>query len=150
MGEYYFRAFAANMDGYSYSDQKELSGGGIDTSIVPCNPGFNMLHLEPSWGLPDEEFYDVDPAEQYGLEWSLTATTNSRTVRFEFGSRPLGIFTTCGDSSPGKGYVRIMVDCRPVAAKAKVYIKELTDTSFDVWLCSGEIMDGLNMKVSMR
>jgi len=150
VSKYYFRAFAANEDGYAYSDVKELSGGGIDTAIIPCSLAFNTLRLEPSWGQPDEIFSVVEEAEYNGLGCRFSAHTGSRSVHFTFGSRPLGIFTTSEASSPQPGYVWILMGGYTIAAGTKVYIKQLTETSFDVWLCNARVMDGSGRTLSLR
>src|SRR5215475_7081846 len=83
---YYFRAWAANENGYSYGDIIYLDSIHATPVVAPCSLTANSLILSGSG--PTETFYNV-VYPTYGIDtWDFSASTGSTSMDFRFGEMP--------------------------------------------------------------
>jgi hypothetical protein len=137
--KYYFRAFAANQDGYSYGDVLPVSNASLDSNIIPCHPEINTISMNGTFPVT-EHFYDVTEVYQSTLTWGMEASANSMTMYFKFGNYPIsGIYQTWENETSADGFVNIRVNGFTVNSGAKVYVKQAGPDAFDIWICDAVV-----------
>lgn len=133
---YYFRAFATNDYGYSYSNIIKLDSVIAPAVTAPCSLTANTVNI--GGGNPNYSYYSIGAPDSYHY---FSASSSGGTVHFQFGSGlTTGIYHTTTDTSPGAGQVNVSFYfgfiSGALSTGSNVYVNKLGPNSFDIRICS--------------
>jgi hypothetical protein len=136
---YYFRAWAANGNGYAVGSVIKLQGIIAASVTPPCSQTMNTVNI--GGGQPTATYYSVtSPTESLG-HYSFTGTSSGGpTVHFEFGSAiTTGIYTT-SNGSPGAGQVYVDFysgfTSGALNSGSSVYVNTVSPGVYDITICN--------------
>jgi len=139
---YYFRAWAVNEWGYTYSNILSLDSIVAQPVDPPCAPSMNTIDFIVGVGGGNEVFDNVDEPMHGFKTWDFRAwTTGSGIIDFSFGSAPhTGVYTSTSgppEDIPNGVYLYVQYGAGGGAALSDqpVYVKEITPSLWEVTLC---------------
>ena len=127
MKTYYFRAFAANTNGYAIGNSVSAANIAFDTAQIPCHPASQYLVLT-GVSNQDEPYSYVTAITQSGTGYELMAYTGDHELDITFGQYPTsGIYTTANTS--------VTVDGVAVTGSANIYVQQISSGVADITIC---------------
>lgn len=152
---YYFRAFAANANGYAYGNPVVIENVIIDPFIIPCKPAADSIYVTGSLRKDRERTYGT-PGIRQTDGWEVKAYYNSYVLTFAFDNYPIqGEYELTDASYPVDRYVQVMLS-GPMTfgtvldGGTKLYIKPIDADHFELSMCDAVLSFGDNYKISTR
>lgn len=132
---YYFRAWAANSFGYSYSNVISLDSIIASPVIPSCSLSVNTIDFGGGF---IENYSNVEAPVTSNGETSFDGTTSSgHSVSFVFGSTiTTGTYTTTSDPSPSNGEIHVRFVSGALNPGTKVYVNTVSPGVFDLTVCN--------------
>ena len=128
---YYFRAFAANANGYAIGSTVSASNISFDTSQIPCHPTSQHLSLA---GIHNEyEPYSyVTAITQSGTGYDVMAQTGSHQIDITFGQYPTsGVYTSANTA--------ITIDGVAATGATNIYVQQISNGVIDITICQANV-----------
>jgi hypothetical protein len=143
--KYYFKAWAANENGYVTGNVIAIDSVSIGEDYIPCTLPMDTLTLTSSNGSNHQKYTEIGVITENTLEWSIDMQTDLHSLSISFGRYPIeGIYQTTANSTPEQGYsATITMDGYQAAAKASVYVRQIDSKTIEVTICNANIFDGL-------
>ncbi len=144
--KYYFRAWAANGNGYNIGADVVADSIIFDSTAVACTPEKQKV----AWaGIPynnSESYTYISGLTESPEGYDVTTYTGTHSVTYSFGQYPVsGIYKTSGVSQPGAYTMAITVDGIKTKGGANVYVRQMFDNTIDITLCQ----DSVSIKVGL-
>lgn len=144
--KYYFRAWAANGNGYAIGEVLFVDSITISPSLIPCTLPLDTFTIGTTSGLKSYPYLYIDPIEQNVKEHSIRLNIDSRLIEITFSSKPInGIYKTY-PAPNGENVVTIVIDGYTVESGARVYVTEIDASTIEVVICSAFVYDGIDMR----
>ena len=145
---YYFRAFATNSFGYSYSNIIYLNSVVPPAVTVPCTLTANTVNLGDGTGTTTATSSNLISYDNFSGYYSFTAyMASSNPISFTFGSHITnGTFTT-GSNEPASNEVYVTFtnfNMYAVGPGASVYVNTISPGVYDVTICDGSWSTGFS------
>ena len=136
---YYFRAWAANTNGYSQGNVISVDNIKAQPVVAPCTPTLNTVNI--GGGQPTENIYNVDPPTYQGGYYTLSASSNSVSMTLNFGNMPTTrVYTTTTNSTPSGNYVNLGFYSGFLSGVLSdgslVYVNQKTASSWEITICN--------------
>lgn len=142
---YYFRAWAASGEGYSYGNVIALSSIKATPVIAPCTLNENSSNIGLMGGSgsgPKGSVYTVSEVDDFSSTWDVKATgydASAGTLNLSFGSAlKTKVYTTTNGYAYGD-LVSISVSSGftsgIVQSGSKVYVNKLSEGVFEITIC---------------
>ncbi len=146
--KYYFRAWAANGNGYDIADNDvSIDSVTISSSIIPCSPGMDTITFTYGTSVRHEPYLSISDIEQ-GQGWNINMYTyQSSSIYLTFARKPIsGVYEIVSDISGNTFTAEMMVDGYQADAGAKVYVREIDANEIEVTICEAKVYDDLFRK----
>ena len=125
---YYFRAFAANANGYAIGSAVSVSHAGFDTSQIPCHPRSQYMVLTGPSNQTDSYSY-VDSVTQSGTGYEVQGHTGSHSIDIVFSRYPIsGIYTNAS----------VTFDAIAVTG-VTLYVQQISSGVIDITICQANV-----------
>jgi len=125
---YYFRAFAANANGYAIGSAVSLSHAGFDTSLIPCHLSAQYMVLTGTTNETDPYSY-VDSVTPSSTGYEVLAYTGSHSLDIVFSQYPIsGIYTNAS----------VAFDAIAVSG-ATLYVQQISAGVIDITICQANV-----------
>ena len=145
---YYFRAFATNSFGYTYSNIIYLSSV-VAPSVTPaCTLTANTVNLGDGSGTTTATSSNLISYDGVTGYYSFTAyLASSNPITLTFGSRITTRIFTTGSASPATNEVFVSYtnfSTYALNAGASVYVNTVSSGIYDITICDGPWSDGVS------
>lgn len=140
---YYFRAWAANADGYVIGEDVKIDSVGISPVTIPCNPSPDTLVVSKPSSTTREHYYSIGPIKQSVDGWEIKLTTGSYSVYVEFGQKPVnGVYKVQPQHYPSKGkFATVRLGGFAADASTNIYVDLVNSTTIEVIICDVVVSD---------
>lgn len=130
---YYFRAWAANSFGYSYSNVLSLDSIIAPVVTPPCTLVANKVDVGDGFQRSITSV-SVPTSSSGTISFIATASTS---LNFIFGSTiTTGIYTTTGTPAPSSGEVYVGLSGTALSNGSKVYVNTISPGVYDMTICN--------------
>jgi hypothetical protein len=130
LSTYYFKAFAANANGYAIGSAISVSNAGFDTALIPCHPVPQYVALTGANTLT-EPFQFVDSATQSATGYEVYGTTGDYAVDIVFSQYPTsGIYT--GSNAT------VTFNAMAVSG-VTLYVQQISSGVIDITICQANV-----------
>lgn len=155
---YYFRAFAANANGYAYGEPIAIDNVIVADAAISCLPAADTISLISSYRSEAGRVMSVSAPQRNTTEWEIDVYASGASLRLNFSTYPgQGIYTiteATSFSSSGR-YVRVMFSGSVtygtlLSPGTKLYIKPIDTKHFELRFCDAALQLGPGYKVSAR
>jgi hypothetical protein len=138
---YYFKAWASNENGATYSKTIYLDSIVMPSINVPCSLPLHVIN----YGFSPQNFYS-EYQSTYSFSpfiWKVTVNTTNGFAKFLFNNYPhQGIYTTTSYTDPDPTQVCIQFQSNSVTDQVDpgslVYVTEINQDSLEITVCNGE------------
>jgi hypothetical protein len=125
---YYFKAFAANANGYATGNVISAGHAGFDTSLIPCHPVPQYMVLTGT-NSSTEPYTYVDSVTQSATGYEVIGHTGDHSIDIVFGQYPIsGIYTTAS----------VTFDAIAVSG-VTLYVQQISGGVIDITICSANV-----------
>ena len=125
---YYFKAFAANANGYAISKVISVSNTGFDTALIPCHPVAQYMVLTGANSETDPYEY-VDSVTQSGTGYEVYGATGEHTIDIIFNQYPIsGTYTNAS----------VAFDAVALSG-VTLYVQQISNGVIDITICQANV-----------
>lgn len=141
--KHYFKAWAANEEGYAYGEDIYLDSIITQNSGVPCSPPLDSIIYTHTQRTKKEKYISISKVLPQSGGWEISLNTNNRIIEYTFSSKPInGIYKTFSNTN-GSNLVTIRDEGYLVESGADVYVRQLNSTEVEISICSAKIYNGV-------
>ncbi|MCB9047359.1 MAG: hypothetical protein H6550_14590 [Chitinophagales bacterium] len=148
--KYYFRAWAANENGYAAGGDVSLDSISIPTTFIPCTPPLDTVIYSHPQRTKYEPLYSK--AKYYfSSNWRIDMSTNTKSIYFEFSQKPTNGVYKIFENTNGTNLVTILFGGYEAESGSKLYVRQIDNEHIEVTICDAQVFNGAFMdSVSTR
>ncbi len=141
--KHYFKAWAANEEGYAYGEDVYIDSIIIQNSSTPCTPPLDSIVYSHSQRTKKESYSSISKVLPQSGKWEINLKTSTRNIYYTFSSKPInGVYKTFSNTD-GSKLVTIRDEGYLVESGADVYVRQLNSTEVEISICSAKIYNGV-------